>query len=219
MDGSREPLRDRIQKEAQPDKAGFAHSKAYHRFFEGYTETRILNPNGKGYRIQRIYTGIYHRQDLTKNQRLLLRALYVVIYLSSVSLFVSSATLPLGSNSTWYVVITQVASIPLLFWILITFFSYLPAGQDLTIDEYRSSSLALQKAALGTALSLGLTALMTLIFMFLNLSNEPLNEFLCALKYLAAGLLAFALNGVEKKVNYLVFPSANRLPIDEKVDK
>ncbi len=216
---NKETLRDRIQKEARQSKAGFAHSKAYHRFFEGYTEIKIPNPNGKGYKIQRIYTGDYHSQDLSKVQGLLLRALYVVLFLCSAALFVFSAALPLSSNSTWYVVITQVVSIPFLFWILIAFISYLPAGQNLTIAEFRSSSLALQKATLGAAISLGAAALATLVFLLLNPANEPVSELFCAARYLAAGLLAFSMNRMEKKVNYLVIPSQNKAPVDEQAEK
>ncbi|MEI7845746.1 MAG: hypothetical protein WCK35_08080 [Chloroflexota bacterium] len=216
---NKESLRDRVQKEARQSKTGFAHSKAYHRFFEGYSEIKVPNQNGKGYRIQRIYTADYHRQDLTKAQQLVVRILYVVLFITSAYLFISSAALPLSSNSTWYVVMIQVISTPLLFWILVTLFSYLPAGQDLTIAEYRSSSLALQKATLSAAISLGLAALVTLVFMSLNQSNEPLSQLLCAVKYFGAGLLVLTMNRVEKKINYLVIPSHNKLPVDEGAEK
>jgi len=131
----------------------------------------------------------------------------VALFLGVAYLFISSAILPLASSSTWYVVLTQVVSIPFLFWILIAFFSYLPAGRDLTIAEYRSSSLALQKVTLGAAASLGLVAVAMLVFLLLNLPDNPLAELLCAVKYLAGGLLALAMNRVEKKVNYLVISS------------
>jgi hypothetical protein len=52
---------------------------------------------------------------------------------------------------------------------LIAFFFYLPAGRDMIVANYRSSSLSLQKAALGSAISLGIVALATLAFMLLNL--------------------------------------------------
>ena len=170
--GLRDQLRNSLQKDNKQGKPGTWHSKAYHRFFEGYSEVSVPRPNGKGTVIQRIYTGNYYRQDLTNGQRILIRILFAVLFLCIAYLFVSSATLPLASNSTWYVVLTQVVSIPFLFWIVIAFFSYLPAGRDLTIDGYRSSSLALKKATLGAAISLGMVALATLVFMFLNPSNE-----------------------------------------------
>jgi archaellum biogenesis protein FlaJ (TadC family) len=212
----RDQLRNSLQKDGKQDKRGTWHSKAYHRFFEGYSEITVPEPNGKGYRIQRIYTGNYYRQDLMKSRRTLLRILYVALFLGAVYLFVSSAVLPLASNSTWYVVLPQVVSIPFLFWILIAFFYYLPAKRDLTINGYRSSSLALQKATLGAAVSLGIAAFATLVFVQLNLSGEHSGELLCAVKYLAGGLLALSMNRIEKKVNYLIIPSQNKLPVDGK---
>jgi archaellum biogenesis protein FlaJ (TadC family) len=212
--GLRDQLRKSIQKDGKPDKRGAWHSKAYHRFFEGYSEITVPKPDGKGYRIQRIYTGNYYRQDLTNGQRLLLRGLYVALFLGIAYLFVSNAVLPLASNSTWYVILTQVVSIPFLFWILIAFFFYLPAGRDMTVADYRSSSLALKKAALGSAISLGIIALATLVFMLLNLSDEPLLELLCAVKYLAGGLMALSMNWIERKMNYLIIPSPNKPSVD-----
>jgi hypothetical protein len=212
--GLKNQLRDSVQKDGKPDKCGVWHSKAYHRFFEGYAEITFPQPDGKGYRIQRLYTGNYYRQDLTTDQRFLLRGLYMVLFLGVAYLFVSNAILPLASNSTWYVVLSQVVSVPCLFWILIAFFSYLPAGGDLTIAEYRSSSLTLQKATLGAAISLGIAAFATLVFVLLHLSGEYLVVLLCAVKYLAGGLLALAMNRVERKVNYLIVSSQNKLPDD-----
>jgi hypothetical protein len=216
--GNRDQLRESLQKDATQGKPGTWHSKAYHRFFEGYSEVSVPKPNGKGYTIQRVYTGDYYRQDLTGGQRLLLRGLYVALFLCIAYLFVSTAVLPVTSNATWYVVLTQVVSIPFLFWILIVFFNYLPAWRDLTIYEYRSSSQALQKATLGASLGMGVVALATLVFMVSNLSNEPLLELLSAGKYLSAGLLALLMNRVERRVHYLIVPSQNRPPIDPAVD-
>jgi hypothetical protein len=210
--GLKDQLRSSLEKDRKKGKRGLWQGKAYHRFFEGYTEISVPNPDGKGSSIQRIYTGNYYCQDLTKSQRILLRLLYVALFLGAGYLFVSNAVLPVASNSTWYVVLAQVVSVPFLFWILIAFFSYLPAGLELTINDYRSSALALQKATLGSAIALGLVALATVVFMFLNRTSEPQLELLCAVKYLAAGLLALSMNLIEKKVNYLILPSQNKPP-------
>ena len=215
-------LRDQLdndRKKEKQKKAGISHSKAYHRFFEGYSEIKVPKPDGKGYSIQRIYTGNYYRPDLSVNKRVLLRVLYIMLFLCMGYLFVSSAVLPLASNSTWYVVITQVVSIPFLFWILLSFFWYVPARQDLTLDEYRSSSLALKRAALGSAAGLGLAVVASLVFLFLNSSASPAAELFCAARYLVGGLLALAMYFVEKKVNYLIIPSGNTLPVDENEKK
>jgi hypothetical protein len=49
---------------------------------------------------------------LTTGQRILLRGLCVALFLGMAYLFVSSASMPLISNSTWYVVLPQMLSIP-----------------------------------------------------------------------------------------------------------
>lgn len=214
--GLKDQLRSSLQKDGKQSKRGTWHSKAYHRFFEGYSEISVPNSNGKGNRIQRIYTGNYYRQDLTKSQRILLRVLYVALFLCVAYLFVSSAILPLASNSTWYVVLPQVISIPFLFWIVISFFSYLPAERDMTINGYRSSSLALQKATLISAVSLGFSACSMLVFMLLNRSDVLSVELICAVKYFVGGLIALSLNRVEKKINYIIIPSQNKPPVDGK---
>jgi hypothetical protein len=210
----RDKLRSSLQKDSPQRKRGIWHSKAYHRFFEGYSEFTVPTPNGKGYKIQRVYTGNTYRQDLTKGQRGLLRVLYVVLFVCAVYLFVSCAVLPLPSNSTWYVTLPQAVSLPFLFWIVIAFLSYLPAERDMTIYGYRSSSQALQKATLGTAICLGVTALATLIFIMLNPSDEPLEVLRCTSSFFAGGLITLGMYWIERKVKYLIIPSQNHPPED-----
>ena len=212
--GIRDQLRSSLQKDSPQRKRGIWHSKAYHRFFEGYSEFTVPTPNGKGYRIQRVYTGNTYRQDLTTGQRILLRVLYVGLFLCAVYLFVSSAVLPLPSNSTWYVTLPQAVSLPFMFWIVIAFVAYLPAERDMTIHGYRSSSLALQKATLGAAICLGITALATLVFSILNPSDEPLRVLRCALSFFAGGLISLGMNWIERKVKYLIIPGQNHPPED-----
>ena len=216
--GIRDQLRSSIKKDGPRRKHGIWHSKAYHRFFEGYSEIAVPKPNGKGYSIQRIYTGNYYRQHLTGGQRTLLRVLYGALFLSAAYLFISAAGMPLASNSTWYVTLPQAASLPFLFWIIIAFVSYLPAGWELTIHEYRSSSLALKKATLGSAISLGITVCAVILFLIINPSSSLALELTRAAKYLAAGIFAFVMNWVERRVEYCVTPSHNLPPEDSVIN-
>jgi hypothetical protein len=212
--GLRDQLHSSLEKDGKPDRRGGWHSRAYHRFFEGYSEIAVPNPNGKGTRIQFIYTGNYYRQDLTQRQRILLRMLYVVLFLGVTCLFVSSAILPLTSNSTWYVVLPEAVSVAFLFWILIVFLSYLPAELNMKIADYRSSSLSFIKATTGVTICLGITALATLIFIVLNPSDEPMRELLCSGMYIVGGLITLGMNRIEKKVNYIIIPCQDQTPDD-----
>ena len=208
----RDRLRDSMRENTENRRSGISHSKAYHRHFEGYSEIAVPKRNGKGTRIQRIYTGNYFRQDLTERQRVLIRVLYVAFFLCVAFLYTSSAILPLTINSTWYVVLPEAVSLIFLFWILIAFFSYLPAERDMTIESYRSSSRYLLKATMGSAICLGITALTTLVFIILNPSDESLRELLCAGQYIVAGLIALAMYRIERKVSYLTIPNQHLPP-------
>jgi hypothetical protein len=210
--GLRDQIRKSLQKNEKQGKRGTWHSKSYHRFFEGYSEVSIPRPNGKGTIIQRIYTGNYYRQNITDRQRILIRILFIILYGCITFLFISSAITPSLVNSTWYVVLPEAVCLVFLSWILITFYSYFQLTRDLTIEGYRSSSGALLKASLGASISLGLTALATLVFIFVNLPNKPSLEIFIVLKYLAGGLISFSINRIERKVHYVIIPSQNQVP-------
>jgi hypothetical protein len=212
--GLRDQLYDSLRKDDESGGRRTWRSNAYHRFFEGYSEVSVPKPNGKGHTIQRVYTGDYYRQDLTQGQRILIRGSYAALFLFVAYMFISSAILPLAINSTWYVVLPEAVSVPFLFWILIAFLFYLPALKDITIADYRSSSLSLQKATMASAISLGITVFAVVIFTCLNPSNQAELGLLCAMKYAACGTMVLGINRLEKKVNYLVIPSPNTPPVD-----
>lgn len=206
---SQKKLRDSLKENSFQGKRSIWHSKAYHRFFEGYSETAVPKPNGRGFTIQRVYTGNLYRQDLAQEKRVLLRILYLALFVIVVYLFVTNAIMPRPGNSTWYVVLCQAVSIPFLFWILISFITYLPSLEDLTIHDYRSSSLSFKKATLGASIGLGLAAFATLLFILLNPAEDLQIELVSVAKYLAAALIVFSMNWIERRIIYLIIPASN----------
>jgi hypothetical protein len=208
----KDKLHESMHEDSKKSRNGIPRRKAYHRFFEGYSEITVPKSNGKGTRIERIYTGNYYRQDLTKRQRILIRMLYVGLFLIASILYTSSAIQPLMINSTWYVVLSEAGSLVFLFWILIAFISYLPAAENMTIEDYRSSSLSLKKATFGGSICLGITVLTMLVFIILNPSLELQKVLFCLAKYLMGGLVILSMNRIEWKVNYLIIPSQNKSP-------
>jgi len=162
--------------------------------------------------IRHIYTGKYFRQGLTHWQRVLVRLLQVAPFLVTASLYISSGTVPAAVNCTWYAVLGQSATLPFLFSRLIALFSYLPAQRDMKIGEYCRSSIALRKAATGSAICLGATAVATLAFVVLNPRSESPTVLLCAIKYAAPALAALAAHMLEGGAHYLGLPNRNAPP-------
>jgi hypothetical protein len=210
----RDRLGDSVRASGDSKRKQNIPSKAYHKFFEGYSEVRVPRSNGKGTRIKRIYTGEYYRQDLSPRNRVLIRLLYVVFFLCASLLFVSGAIESYDGNSTWYVNLPEAACVFFLFWILMAFIEYLPAAQDMTISEYRSSSLSLLKATMGAAACLGVTAFATLLFLMVNSYNGLTPGILGIVKYISGGLIMVLMYRLEKKLKYQIIPNTNQVPDD-----
>lgn len=62
---------------------------------------------------------------------------------------------------------------------------------------------------MGTSIGLGLTVLATLFFILLNPAEDLQLELVSAAKYLAAALIAFSMNWIERKIIYLIIPGLN----------
>lgn len=215
----RENLGESIRKERREKKRRFSYSKAYHRYFEGYSERVVAGSDGKTQRIERVYNGDYYRQDLPRKRAVYLRILYVFLLICAAYLFISGAVQPLAINTNKSTVFPQVLSLGFLFWTVITFFHYLPIGRKMTISEFRRSSRYLLLATLGGAISLGLAGVASLLFTLINPSDEIAPILLSSAKFLGAGLLILAMYLIERKVNYMIIPNPHKLseesyPID-----
>jgi hypothetical protein len=194
------------------DKTDFRHSTFYHGYFEGYTETKVPKPNGKGNRITRIYTGEYYRQDLTRRQRVLIRLVYGALYLFALSAFLFSTTRQVASNNTWYVGLPGLlVAIPMLLMLIITI-AYITTRRDMKLWDYKSSSINLKKVSLVTSACYGVLALLTVVFIILNPAEEPLSELVCLAGYIAGGLAVLAVNRLENRVKYLKVPNQQKRP-------
>lgn len=120
------------------------HSKAYHRYFEGYSEHRELRRDG-GTRIVRIYTGAYHVQRLTKAQAVFLRLVYVALFLLSCAAFILAALRRLSGPLSWIVPMPQALAAIGYIWTMPALAGYLLAGRRMTVDDYRETkALALR---------------------------------------------------------------------------
>ena len=75
----KEDIGKSLQKFPEKKNRGFF-SKAYHRFFRGYSEIAVPGKGGKGTRIERIYTGDYYRQDLDRKNKIPVSYTHLDVY-------------------------------------------------------------------------------------------------------------------------------------------
>lgn len=67
--------------------SGGIHSRAYHSFFEGYSEFYALNVNGKRTVLRRVYTGETYCRDQTRARFILSKLLYGLFFAAGVCFF------------------------------------------------------------------------------------------------------------------------------------
>lgn len=186
-----------------PENAPF-HSKNYRRYFEGYSEYKETDTNKKG-KINRVYTGIYHRHLLTDKQHSCLKVSYCLLWFGAVLFFLFAATRYVSSNSVFYVTVPEALSVPGFGWMGWSLFNYITAGRNMTLGEYRYVK-SLKNASRFAAAMLTAAAAAT-IFHIIHVQKEILPELLCAAVLLLAGIMCLVVFIIETHVSYETFTS------------
>lgn len=142
----REEETDRERKErlfgenqGKKDKTGFHHSNTYHKFFEGYTETKTENSKGKHGHIVREYTGRGYVLKCSDREWILRKILYAFLAAASCVCFVFSQLRTAASanaKGAVFIGVVVLAAFAFLFYELI---SFLMTGRLLTIDDFTRS--------------------------------------------------------------------------------
>lgn len=197
---------DIYDKNASVNRSGF-----YHSYFRGWTEKRV-DREGKPFRVERIYTAPWIRQDLSTRDYILVRVLYGVLLALSIALFSIAMTQRVGSNSCWYVALFGLPTTILMFVVVWMFVSYAKAPRQMTLYEHRSTSTYLKRICLIFSIGLAATALSTVVYILLNTGDQPLRQLLNAVLDLVAAGGAFAVFRMEKKMKYIDIPNTNKAP-------
>lgn len=190
---------------------GVSRSSFYHSYWRGWTEVRVDRP-GKPYKIERVYTAPWIRQDVSTRDYVLYRLLYGVLLVLAVALFAFAMTRRVGSNSCWYVALFGLPATILMFVVFWVFVVYVKAPRKMTLWEHRSSSVYLRYTALVFSILLAATALATVVYIILNLEDQPIHQLLNVGLDLAAAASVFAVFWFEKKMKYADIPNDTEAP-------
>lgn len=190
---------------------GFTRSGFYHSYWRGWTEVRVDLP-GRPYKVERVYTAPWVRQDLPTRDYVLVRVLYGLLLALSVVLFSFAMTRRVGSNSCWYVALFGMPATILAIITIWIFVVYAKAPRKMTLWEHRVSSVYLRRAALVFSALLAATALATGFYAARNPADQPARQLLNALLDLLAAAGAFAVFRIEKKMKYQDLPNTNQAP-------
>lgn len=138
-------------------------SRAYERYFEGYTESAQPVPRQKRAKTVRTYVAEFYRQELSAAKRLRLRILFAALYLLAWPPLVVSAVQNIEANKVWYVTLPQAAAVLALGWMAVGLFHYCTIPQEMTVRQYREGVKRFHQALYPSFLSLAVLSLMYLI--------------------------------------------------------
>ena len=126
----------------------------------------------------------------------------MLLYLLGFALFLTSAAAPVAGNSMWYTAVFIAIVFLVLLALLRSLIHYTAAKKRMTVGEYKESSVALQKNALGAAVCLAAMALVKAVFALFVSPEISALELATAGGFLLAAGAVFLLRWLESRVSY-----------------
>lgn len=195
-----------------PASASF-HRRAYHRNFQGYTEVKRVRPDGRAV-IERVYTGHYFEPMLSKERRVRLRILYVLLFAGGAAVFGWAATRPAVCNTALYVGALQALALVMAMWCLYVLIFYIPASGKMTVGEYDTLHKPLIRSSLACALSQWAAAAAAVVCVLLNRDAASGTDLLCAGGFVLGGVPFGVLWFLESHLEYAVLDNDTPMPED-----
>lgn len=172
------------------------YSWAYHRFFEGYAERKVVGPDGKT-RIERFFVGDTHKHRMTDSRWVGLKLLYLILYLLCAASFILITARKAPGNFLWYVQVGEAIGALSLLALLYMLIQYLSSPRVLDLHTYKQLTVFFKTLALVTAIATLLPPVGVLVHLILDGAAEEISLFLLML---IPPLLAFAMWFLEARI-------------------
>lgn len=189
----------------------FRHSTHYHKYFQGYTELKMLQPNGK-YKIERFYTAPWKQHALEDRQRRKVKAQYLLLTAVGIFIYVMALMLAVSSNYARIAAIPGMLTVIGLILTTVTVISYAAKPVRMTLWDYKSSSHKLQKTAKWTAIGVGVTMAAKLLAALLYGTQSVAGEIFSQLLLAGAAGVFLWIYTCERDMEYENVPNDTILP-------
>lgn len=181
-------------------------------YFEGYSEVKIPRKNGKGFRIERIYTEPYWIHDQTDEAWINQKRILAGLTAFSLCMFVWAALTPVATNREMSVAAPCGLSTLGELFLLVQSIEYLSCPRKMTIYQYRHGSKQLKLWSALTTLWLIITAVMSAVTLFLIEEPSAAGVLFCTLKYLLSAFASGFICYMERKTEYCEAENDTKLP-------
>ena len=186
------------------------HSRSYHRYFEDYAESQVLDENGRVI-IRRVYVGRYYRVKLSDRSLRRQKLLFVLLYLLAAVLFLWAGSTLRVSAVGAAAVFTAAALIALL-WLAVPVFRRLTAPREMEVRAWRESAEQLRHVSLGAAVCLLACAVVTCGVCAASPDHSMAEAVPGLILYVLSGGLALAIHLLERRTEYEILPPKHQRP-------
>ena len=169
-------LRERHGPDARRPDDGVRHSGSYHRFFEGYSEQRVLGEDGKRAQILRVYVGEYYRRVCSDATWIGIKIAYMALFVLGFATYIYALVLPIGSNQVWYVAVPGLCSVVPLLLLFSKLAACVVAKRTMVIYERKHVFGRVFRRSMIVVGFLGATLLMKLLYVILSWSAVGAGE-------------------------------------------
>ncbi|MCI8466355.1 MAG: hypothetical protein HFI63_10985 [Lachnospiraceae bacterium] len=202
------------KREEKPEKKWpTIRSIRFKRYSEGFTFYRVPRGDGRpGYQTVSVYTGDYYFLPKSAPSRIFLRVFYSLSVLAAAGLFLFCGTRAIPFNVARYTALLQLPVIFLFLYTLTVLFYYIIAPKRMTVYDYRTTSLRLQKSCLALIGFLLICTLAAVLYLCFTGFRETSSTLLCAAGFLFSAVFMDILYRVERKLPYEKERSQDRPP-------
>lgn len=187
------------------------HSSFYHSQYEGYSEYYTYDKQGKK-RLQRVYTAAYYRMDQTAKQKRLYALVQVLLLAAAITLFLLGASRQAVCNTRFYVTVFQALLVLTMVWTLSGVAGRFFVPEDMTIGQYRKTTVRVRRASLCSSICLFAVAAAALVAAVLEGDGLDVQSVLCAGLFLCAGGVMLFMNRAEARIEVLVVDNPTAEP-------
>lgn len=187
------------------------HSKAYHRYFEGYAEKYVTDDAGN-MKVMRVYAGNYYKQSISDKARICVRLAYAVLFVFTAAAYVYAGVRAVSCIPSRYVELPIAVSLLLLIYLAMSVFYSLTASREMEIRVYRESSEALKRASLSSAIVLALSAVIDIVLALITNTEFSSQLIVCIAVQLLSGISSMGIYLIESRIKYDVLPPKHPVP-------
>ncbi len=188
--------------EDEEEKTHFSHSLSYHNYFQGYSERKVLNPGGNGYRIQREYTAHYLAFTEDKHSWIRYKILYAALYFISAALSVLALFTRAQANRPGWVAVFGVFQALMLLMMLIPMVNYLCFPMYMRLGQYNISAKRVGQFAIPAAAFSILYFLTGLAFYIIKQATPVGNDIRWMVIQFFSAAAILVLSVLESKMKY-----------------